>query len=157
MKINSIEVRNLEPINTIALTHIGDYSGIGAAFEQIAAWAGKTNYWAKGPRMIGVYHDDPSAVAPEKRRSSACLEDKGGAQLDEGMSHYTISGGKYLVMSAEVIMAEYSDAWMRIETEVTERGLAYDERDHYELYISCVDATQGNDAPWIVEFCVPVK
>ena len=73
------------------------------------------------------------------------------------MSHYTISGGKYLVMSAEVIMAEYSDAWMRIETEVTERGLAYDERDHYELYISCVDATQGNDAPWIVEFCVPVK
>ncbi len=157
MKINSIEVKNLEPIPVIALTHTGDYSGIGSTFERIAAWAGKHNYWRLGPRMLGIYHDDPSVVAPENLRSSAALEAKPGMETGEGMSLYTVSGGKYLVMNAEVTMAEYGEAWQKIDAEVSARGLECDDRDHYELYISCVDSTQGEDAPWIVEFRVPVK
>jgi DNA gyrase inhibitor GyrI len=157
MKINSIEVKNLESIPTIAIEHIGDYSGIGAAFGKLAEWAGRNNYWAKGPRMIGIYHDDPCTVPADKRRSSACLEAMDGMEPGEGMTRYTVSGGKYLVMNAEVVMAEYGEAWMKIETEVQTRGLQYDERDHYELYVSCVDSTQGDDAPWIVEFRVPVQ
>jgi DNA gyrase inhibitor GyrI len=157
MKVNSIEVKDLAPIETIALPHVGDYSGIAGAFEKIAAWAGANNYWALGPRMLGVYHDDPCTVAPENRRSSAALEAMPGMEPGPGMSRYTVSGGRYLVMSAEVVMAEYGEAWMKIESEVTARGLDYDARDHYELYISCVDATQGDDAPWIVEFRVPVR
>ncbi len=157
MKINSIEIKNLEPINVIALHHTGDYSGIGAAFERIAAWAGANNYWAKGPRMIGIYHDEPGIKPVAEMRSSAALEAMPGMEPGAGMELYTVSGGKYLTMNAEVVMAEYGEAWMRIETEAAERGLACDDRDHYELYVSCVDSTQGNDAPWIVEFRVPVK
>jgi DNA gyrase inhibitor GyrI len=115
MKINSVEVKNLDTIDTIALPHVGDYSGIGAAFEKLAAWAGANNYWALGPRMIGIYHDDPCTVPVEKRRSSAALETKPGMTPGTGMSRYTVTGGKYLVMTAEVVMAEYSDAWMRSE------------------------------------------
>ncbi len=157
MKINSIEVKNLDPIETIALHHTGDYSGIGAAFGRLAEWAGKNNYWAKGPRMIGIYHDDPTTTAPDKLRSSACLEAKAGMEPGEGMERYTVSGGKFLVMNAEVTMAEYGQAWQKIDAEVVDRGLECDDRDHYELYVSCVDSTQGDDAPWIVEFRVPVK
>jgi predicted DNA-binding transcriptional regulator YafY len=156
MKINSIEVRNLEPVETIALTHVGDYSGIGSAFGRIAEWAGRHNYWALGPRMLGVYHDDPMAVAPEKLRSSAALEAKPGMEPGEGMKRYTVDGGKFLVMNAEVTMAEYGAAWQKIDDEVRARGLHDDDRDHYELYVGCVDSTQGDDAPWVVEFCVPV-
>ncbi len=157
MKINTIEVKELQPIETIALTHIGDYSGIGASFSKIAEWAGRNNYWALGPRMLGVYHDDPGAVPAEKLRSSAALEARPGMEPGEGMTRYTVNGGKYLVMNAEVTMAEYGAAWQKIMEEVASRGLQEDGRDHYELYISCVDSTQGHDAPWIVEFCVPVK
>ncbi len=157
MKINSIEIKNLEPLKVIALQHVGDYSGIGAAFQKIGEWAGKNNYWTKGPRMAGVYHDNPCEVPAEKRRSSACLEEMEGMEPGAGMSRYTISGGKYLVMNVEVKMAEYGDAWHNIYTTAAERGLECDVRDHYELYISCVDGTQGDDAPWIVEFRIPVK
>jgi DNA gyrase inhibitor GyrI len=157
MKINSIGIRDLEPVKTVALTHVGDYSGIGAAFGKLAEWAGRNNYWALGPRMIGVYHDDPIAVAPEKLRSSACLEAMPGMEPAEGMSRYQVGGGRYLVMNAEVVMAEYWQAWQTIDAEVVKRGLECDPRDHYEVYISCVDAAQGDDAPWIVEFCVPVR
>ncbi len=157
MKINNIEVRDLDTIKTIALTHVGDYSGIGAAFGKIAQWAGHNNYWPLGPRMLGVYHDDPDTTAPEKLRSSAALEEKPGMEPGEGMVRYTVDGGKFLVMNAEVTMAEYGAAWQKIYAEIASRGLQEDSRDHYELYISCVDSTQGEDAPWVVEFCVPVK
>jgi predicted DNA-binding transcriptional regulator YafY len=157
MKINNIEVRNLEPVKVIALNHTGEYSGICVAFEKLGEWAGRNNYWDKGPRMIGIYHDDPSTVPAQQLRSSACLEDVGGMKPDAEMVNYTVSGGKYLVMNAEVTMAEYGEAWHKIYGAVRERGLMEDARDHYELYISCVDSTQGDDAPWLVEFRVPVK
>lgn len=157
MKINNTEIRNLEPIKTIALHHIGEYSGIAAAFQKIGEWAGKNDYWAKGPRMVGVYHDNPAEVPAQKLRSSACLEDMGGMEPAEGMERYEISGGKYFVMNAEVTMAEYGEAWCKIYAAAEQQGLECDMRDHYELYIGCTDSTQGDDAPWIVEFRVPVK
>ena len=157
MKINSIEIKNLEPIKVIALHHTGEYSGISTAFEKIGEWAGANNYWAKGPRMIGIYHDDPTAVAPEKLRSSGCLEEMEGMEPGEGMERYTVAGGKYMVMNAEVTMSEYGEAWQKAYTAMAERGLECGTRDHYELYISCVDGTQDDDAPWIVEFRIPVK
>jgi predicted DNA-binding transcriptional regulator YafY len=157
MKVNSIEVKTLEPIETIALHHTGDYAGIGAAFGQLAAWATANNYWTLSPRMIGIYHDSPASTAPDRLRSSACLEAKDGMEPARGMERYTVSGGKYLVLNAEVVMAEYGAAWEKIYAEVASRGLKEDTRDHYELYLSCVDSTQGEDAPWMVEFRVPVK
>lgn len=157
MKINSIKIEELDPIEVVALRHTGDYSGIGSAFEKIGAWAGANNYWSLGPRMLGIYHDDPSTVPPSDLRSSAALEALSGMEPGEGMMRYTVSGGRYLVMNAEVTMSEYGEAWNSINTELATRGLTEDLRDHYEVYISCVDTTQGPDAPWIVEFRVPIK
>jgi predicted DNA-binding transcriptional regulator YafY len=157
MKINSLEIKQLDPIEVVALRYTGDYSGIGAAFEKIGAWAGANNYWPLGPRMMGIYHDDPSAVPASELRSSAALEAMPGMEPGPGMMRYTVSGGKFLVMNAEVTMAEYGEAWNSIYTELATRGLQEDLRDHYEVYISCVDSTQGPDAPWIVEFRIPVK
>ncbi len=157
MKISNIEVKHLDPIEVIALQHVGEYSGITCAFERIVEWAGKNNYWHLGPRMLGVYHDDPDTTSPDKLRSSAALEAKPGMEPGDGMTRYTVTGGKFLVMRAEVTMPEYGDAWQKVMEEVASRGLHCDDRDHYEVYISSTDATQGGDAPWIVEFCVPVK
>ena len=158
MKILSTEIKNLEPIKTIAVSHVGDYSGIAGAFERIGAWAGANNLWAAAPRMAGVYHDDPMKTPVEALRSKACLEDISGIELGEGMLHYEITGGKYFVMQVEIIMAEYGDAWEKAYAAFDEKKYNYDDtRDHYELYVSCVGDTQDPDAPWIVDMCIPVK
>ncbi len=93
MKINSIEIKDLEPIQTIAISHVGAYAGIAAAFDKLTAWAGANNLWAASPRMAGVYHDDPSNTPTEKLRSEACLEDVSGIQPGEGILRYTMDGG----------------------------------------------------------------
>ena len=157
MKILSTEIKSLEPIKTIAVSHVGDYSGIAGAFERIAAWAGVNNLWAAAPKMAGVYHDDPMTTPVEKLRSEACLENISGIEPGEGMQHYTISGGKFFVMQVEVTMAEYGEAWKKAYAAFEEKNCECDMRDHYELYVSCVGDTQDPDAPWIVNMCIPVK
>ncbi|SHE79331.1 AraC family transcriptional regulator [Dysgonomonas macrotermitis] len=156
MKINSAEVKNLEPIKTIAVSHVGEYAGIAGAFEKLAEWAGANNLWAASPKMAGVYHDDPMHTPAEKLRSEACLEDLSGIALGEGMKHYTISGGKYFVMQVEVNMSEYGEAWQKVYAEFNEKGYEYDMRDHYELYITCGDPEDEN-APCTVDLCIPMK
>ncbi|NDV95317.1 GyrI-like domain-containing protein [Dysgonomonas sp. 521] len=157
MKINSAEIKNLNPIKTIAISHLGDYSGIGKTFEKLAAWAGANNLWTASPKMAGIYHDDPMNTPVDKLRSEACLENLSGIEPAEGMKHYTISGGKYFVMQVEVSMAEYGEAWKKVYAVLDEKGYVCDTRDHYELYVSCAGDTQDADAPWIVDLCIPVK
>lgn len=157
MKINSTEIKDLEPIKTIAISHTGDYAGIAGAFEKLAVWAGSNNLWAASPKMAGVYHDHPEEVPTDKLRSEACLENLSGVEPGEGMIHYIISGGKYFVMQVEVTMAEYNEAWNKVYGILHEQGYEIDTRDHYELYVSCVGDTQDTHAPWIVNLCIPVK
>ena len=157
MKINSTEIKDLESIQTIAISHVGDYSGIAGAFEKLAAWAGANNLWAASPKMAGVYHDDPTQIPAEELRSEACLENLSGTEPGEGMLHYTISGGKYFVMQVEVTMAEYGEAWQKAYIAFGEKGYECDMRDHYELYVSCAGDTQDANAPWIVNLCIPMK
>jgi len=155
MKINSTEIKNLNPIKTFAITHIGDYSGIAGAFEKLTAWAASNNLWAASPKMAGVYHDDPMNTPVEKLRSKACLENSSDIEPSDGIEHYTISGGKYFVMQVEVKMSEYSEAWQKAYTTFIEKGCELDMRDNYELYVSCAGNTQDADAPWIVDLCIP--
>ncbi|GHV13765.1 hypothetical protein FACS1894169_01450 [Bacteroidia bacterium] len=157
MKINSEEIKNLEPIKTIAISHIGDYSGIGDTFEKLAMWAGANNLWAASPKMAGIYHDDPMSTPVDKLRSEACLEDLSGIEPGDGMHRYTISGGKYFVMQVEVTMSEYGEAWEKVDAAVNEKGYECDTRDHYELYVSCLGDIQDADAPWVVNLCIPIK
>jgi len=157
MKINSTEIKNLEPIKTVAISHIGDYAAIGEKFEKLAAWAGANNLWIASPKMAGIYHDDPTDTPVDKLRSEACLENISGIEPGEGMKDYTISGGKYFVMQVEVTMSEYAEAWQQVYVTLNEQGYECDTRDHYELYMSCAGDIQDANAPWIVEMRIPVK
>jgi DNA gyrase inhibitor len=157
MKIISAEIENVEPIQTVSIKHIGDYSGIYGAFEELGIWASENDLWVKGPRMAGVYHDDPMCVPTEQLHSRACLEEIVGVELAEGMERYTISGGRYFVMTVVVKMTEYGEAWQKARIAFNEKGCEFDVRDNYELYVSCEDSTQGDDAPWIVRLCIPLK
>lgn len=157
MKINSTEIKSLQPIKTIGLTHIGDYQGIGSAFEKLSAWAGSNNLWVASPRMAAVYHNDPAKTPVDELRSMACLENLSNLQPTEGMDLYIISGGKYFVMQVEVTMAEYGDAWEKADATFLEQGYEWDSRDCYELYVSCKGDCQDPNSIWLVDICIPVK
>jgi len=157
MKIFSAEIKNLEPIKTIAISHIGDYSGLCEPFEKLGIWAETNNLWAAAPKMMGVYHDDPSNTPIEKLRSKACIEDLSGIKPGEEMKQYTINGGKYFVMQVEISMSECWDAWKKAYETFDEKGYEYDQKDHYDIFLSCTGDIENPDAPWVVNLCIPAK
>lgn len=157
MKIISTEIKNLEPVKTITLSHIGDYAHIENTFGILAAWAVANNLWDANPKVLGVYHDDPMNTPVEKLRSEACIEDLSGIQPGEGMYHYTISGGKYFVMRFEVTMAEYGEAWKQVYVSFNEKGYECDERDHFELYGPVPENPGDENSTWEVDICIPMK
>lgn len=53
--------------------HTGSYMNIGGAFERLFGRIAALGLLGPGTRMIGVYLDDPSAIAEEKLRSQAGL------------------------------------------------------------------------------------
>lgn len=154
MKTNSIEIKQLEEIKTVACQHIGSYSTICGAFERLAEWAAPKGLLAGEPTMIGVYHDDPCIVPEEKRRSDACLVVSEAIEADDTVHPYTISGGKYVVVNMDVTMDEFCKAWENAYKVSIEKGFEFDQRSPYEVYLNNV----GDDpnGVWSVDFCIPV-
>lgn len=157
MKIITTEVKELDPIKTVSVSHVGDYMLIYKAFDKVFSWAETNNLWTGSPKMMGVYQDDLNKTPIQELRSKACLEDQKGTQLDEGMEHYTISGGKYFVCKVEVMFPEYPSAWQKAYSLFNEKSYEYDSRDHYELYVSCAGDPRDEATLWEADLCIPMK
>lgn len=157
MKIISTEVKNLDAFKTIAIPHVGEYSGIAQAFNKLFTWAGENNLLQTIPQSAGVYLDDPANTPVDKLRSKACLEDHPTIELAEGMERYTISGGKYFVMQVQVVMSKYQEAWLKAYSTFNEQGYEYDVRDHYELYVSYDGNPCDENTVWTTDLCIPMK
>ena len=76
-----------------ALPHRGPYIEIGNAFEQASAIIGARNLWGEMREMVGVYLDDPSAIAAAELRAWAGFELADGAELPEGFEQVDLPGG----------------------------------------------------------------
>ena len=71
-----IEVKTtvFDGVRCAALAHKGPYHTIGERFEELTAWAGARNLFAKHRRWFAVYYDDPKSVPEKDLRSDACVE-----------------------------------------------------------------------------------
>lgn len=111
-----IEIKNLPKMRVAGFRHVGPYNEIGAAFGRLGEWVGKTGIQPKG--MIGIYHDDPMEVAPERLRSDAlAVVDDAFTTTDEGVQVYDIDANTY---AAYTYRGDYSGlpaAWGRFMGE----------------------------------------
>lgn len=68
-----VEIEMTPTLRLATIEHIGSYMDIGKAFEKLMVHAGSKGWITGPPRMIGIYHDDPSEVAQKDLRSQAGL------------------------------------------------------------------------------------
>ena len=78
-----IELQDRPAMRLAALPHTGPYAEVGSAFEKIMALAGGRGLWPTARGMVGLYYDDPNAVAAGDLRSHAALVE----QLGEDHEH----------------------------------------------------------------------
>lgn len=146
-----------EPSRKLAvLPHKGPYIEIGRAFESISAIATSRNLWPDVELMLGVYLDDPAAVAPEDLRSMAGLQLKDGVALPDGLEGHDIAGGRAAVLRFVGPYAGLSAAYdFLFSTWLPESGEEPANAPCYEVYRN----TPGMVAPeeLITDICLPLE
>ncbi len=93
-----VAIRELPDLKTLAVAHAGSYMQIGKAFDTLYGWLGERNLLQPGLRSIGMYLDDPSAVAEDRLRSRACVTLAGAIAVAAPVVQVDILGGPYAVL-----------------------------------------------------------
>lgn len=112
-----ISIRTLKPTEVVGVSHQGSYMNIGKAFEQLFGTLYARGQGHPGQRMIGVYFDDPDAVAVDKLRSYACVETDAVQPALAPLERRTLEGGEYAVLRHKGPYAEMHKAYSWLYAE----------------------------------------
>lgn len=93
-----VVIKEMPDLTAVAVDHGGSYMQIGKAFDALYGWLGGRGLLKPGLRSIGMYLDDPSAVAEDKLRSKACVVVDGRLSVEPPVVHVDILGGPYAVL-----------------------------------------------------------
>lgn len=93
-----VEIRHEPARRLAAMPHKGPYFEINRAFDRLGATLGPRGLYAKGGHMVGVYYDDPSAVAAADLTSHAGLEMPEDAELAPPLEVVRLPAGPHAVL-----------------------------------------------------------
>lgn len=91
-----VQVRSVPPMRLVTEPHQGSYTDIGAAFGRLFGTLAMRGLLSERTKMIGVYLDDPSAVAEDELRSLAGAVIEGEPPAD--VATYDTSARDYAVL-----------------------------------------------------------
>jgi len=81
-----------------AVAHTGAYTSIGGGFDRLSAMMSARGLWPQVRGMVGVYYDDPDAVAEAELRSHAGVILADGMEIPEGLEDVRVDPGPVAVM-----------------------------------------------------------
>lgn len=148
-------VKDLPALRLAAIAHTGPYMGIGAAFQRLFQAGGPAGLFGPGMLMLGVYHDDPGKVAPEKLRSHAAVSVDAGRAIPPGFEEVHVRAGRYGVITHKGPYSGLPDTWKWIQTVwmPQHRGQCAD-APALEIYRNNPMNTRPEDL--ITDICVPM-
>ncbi|MBB3256000.1 AraC family transcriptional regulator [Paraburkholderia bannensis] len=97
MQDREVELVKLEPMDLLAVSHIGPYMKIGDAFYTLAQWLAERNVRTAGSKMVGIYYDDPNTVEASKLRSKAALHlgEETDVEVISPVEKFQLRGGEH--------------------------------------------------------------
>ena len=151
----SHEIKTMPSLRLAALHHRGSYNG-STAFNRLFKQAVKQGIPLDGHQMIGLYLDDPSAVAPDDLRSIAGIKVDDGFEPTAPLEIYDTHAGRYSVFRYkgpyDKLGAVYDwiyCGWLP--------GSGEEVADHpsIDIYLNTPDSTADEDL--LTDICLPLK
>ncbi|MFP6557380.1 GyrI-like domain-containing protein [Paraburkholderia sp. B3] len=114
MQQSDVKIVTLEPMDLLAVGHVGPYPKIGDAFFTLAQWLGQRGVPTAGAKLVGIFYDDPDRVEASKLRSKAAihLPDASKVTPASPVESLQLRGGKHAVLLHEGPYEGLKDAWM---------------------------------------------
>ncbi|WP_166416863.1 AraC family transcriptional regulator [Cochlodiniinecator piscidefendens] len=154
-KMFEVNVEQVEARRLAATPHKGPYIEIGGAFEKISAIAGLRGLWPQVEGMVGVYYDDPNAVAEADLRSHAGLQISAAAAMPEGLEEVQLPAGKHAVLLFKGPYAGLRSAYDYMFGEwVPKAAHELAHSPSYEVYLNSPADTAPEEL--LTQICVPL-
>ncbi len=152
----SVAIRNEPARHLAAMPHEGPYMLISKAFEKLGAILGARGLFAGAGRLVGVYYDDPSAVAPEALRSHAGIELAGTENPAPPLVGVTLPGGPHAVLRYQGPYSGLSAAYDQLYAQwLPQSGRHPADSPVFEVYLNNPMDTAPEDL--LTEICVPLR
>ena len=150
-----VETLNVETRRLFAIAHEGPYLEIGRAFEKLSHIAGSRGLWPHAQGMVGLYYDDPSAVAPEDLRSYAALIMGPDAELPDILEELEYDGGKFAVLHYKGPYSELKPAYDYLFGKwLPESGEEPRDAPAMEIYLN--NPADTDPEQLLTDICMPV-
>ena len=150
-----LEITTVTRGRLAAIRHVGPYNQIGPSFRELGRIAGAAGLFKNpGSVMVGVYHDDPTKVAPEKLRSAAGITIADDAEVPAGLVEEKVEAGEYAVTTHIGSYERLPDAWRRATEELAADGRPRRNGPSYEMYLN--DPSQVPESELKTQIYVPV-
>lgn len=151
-----VTIRQEPALRLAALPHRGAYTGIGAVFDRLMAWAGARNLVTPETRFIGIYHDDPTSVPERQLRSEACMTVPLGVEAGEGVRILELPPTRVAAMTFKGPYAELEGAYSRLYRDwLPTSGEEPADMPCREDYLN--DCRTLPPAEWLTEIMMPLK
>ncbi len=152
----SVDIESYEARRLLALAHKGPYMEIGKAFESLAATITGRGRWPDVRATIGVYYDDPSAVAEANLRSHAGVEVPADAAGEKGLEEIILKAGRFAVLHFKGPYAGLPKAYEYLYSDWL-AGSGEEPRDApgFEIYLN--DPTDTAPDELLTEICIPIE
>ncbi|MEL6643023.1 MAG: AraC family transcriptional regulator [Pseudomonadota bacterium] len=144
------------PARTLAvLPHQGAYLEIGGVFEKLGALFSTRNLWGHARGMLGVYYDDPNAVAEADLRSHAGVILDGPVALEAPLEPLDLPAGRYAVMHYKGPYTGLKAAYDYLYGEwLPKSGEEVGDHPPIEIYLNSPQEVAPEDL--LTDVCVPL-
>lgn len=152
----TIEIKTLPKMELAYVSHQGDFSKIGEAYNKLMPWAGMQGILAHPEtKTVTIYHDDPNEVGMENVRQSACVTLQNRTEPGEGIGLRQTESGQYAVGHFEIDFTQFGDSWKQVFSELENQGFTHTGEDCFEIYYN--NFQEHPEKKCIVDICIPVK
>ncbi|WP_424942550.1 AraC family transcriptional regulator [Aliiroseovarius crassostreae] len=149
------EIRDMPARKLIGLSHKGAYMLIGKKFEEMGVMIGARNLWPRCGPVLGVYFDDPAAVAEDTLRSFAGAEWHGD-DLPDGFETAEIPGGRVAVLTFKGPYASLKSGYDALYGEwLPKSGETPANSPCFEIYLN--DPRETPPEELLTEICLPLS
>ena len=100
MQDREVKLVTLQPMDLLAVSHVGPYMKISDAFYTLAQWLSERNVRTGGSKMVGIYYDDPNTVEESKLRSKAALHlgQETDVEIMSPVEKFQLRGGEHAMV-----------------------------------------------------------
>lgn len=141
-----IEITKAPQRRLAAIFHQGPYIGIAQHFEALATIAGSRGLWPQIKSFIGVYRDDPNAVAEAELRSYAGFEVGSDFVMQPETEELILNGGSYAVLHYKGPYTGMQPAYNYLFGEwLANSGRELRDEPAYEVYLNSPSDTKPDD------------